>query len=143
MIMNWNERVSNDDEIYILGDLAFGNQEYIKSLISRLNGKKYLIKGNHDRHVDKNDIASNFIWIKDYYLLNHESGHKFVLFHYPIFRWAFQNYGSIHLYGHIHNLHAGDFLATTKSIYNVGADLNDYRPIKLREILQKLTYNGL
>ena len=52
MVENQNKKVSKNDEIYILGDFAFGNQEYIKNLLYSLNGKKYMIRGNHDRHVD-------------------------------------------------------------------------------------------
>lgn len=142
MIDNWNRRASKDDDIYILGDLAFGNQQYVKNLINQLEGKKYLIRGNHDKHVDTKEIANKFEWIKDYFLLNHASGFKFVLFHYPIYNWAFKYRGSIHLYGHIHD-NAQDILGllgNVENMYNVSADMNNYEPIELNEILKKLGY---
>jgi len=40
-----NETVTNDDIVLIVGDVAFKNLE----AISRMNGRKYLIMGNHDR----------------------------------------------------------------------------------------------
>lgn len=140
MIDNWNRKISKEDEIYILGDLAFGNQEYVKKLVNKLNGKKYLIIGNHDRHVGVEEIANEFEWIKDYFLLNHASGFKFVLFHYPIYNWAFKHRGSIHLHGHVHD-NAQDILGllgNIENMYNVSADMNNYEPIELNDVLRKL-----
>ena len=48
LIKNWNETVSNNDTVLVLGDVGFGSKEYIGSLIKQLNGKKILIMGNHD-----------------------------------------------------------------------------------------------
>lgn len=42
IVDNWNSLVKEEDLIYLIGDI--GNEAYISSL----NGKKYLIKGNHD-----------------------------------------------------------------------------------------------
>ena len=47
MIQNWNEVVKPQDKIYFLGDLAFNKNEADK-IMPRLNGKKCLIRGNHD-----------------------------------------------------------------------------------------------
>ena len=49
LIANWNERVTNGDTVYILGDLLFRNQTPTESYLDRLKGKKHLITGNHDR----------------------------------------------------------------------------------------------
>ena len=40
-----NETVSDDDIVLILGDIAFKNLD----AINRMNGRKYLVMGNHDR----------------------------------------------------------------------------------------------
>ncbi len=53
MIMQWNRKVRKNDEIYILGDLSFGNGENTNAILRDLNGKKFLIEGNHDRHYLK------------------------------------------------------------------------------------------
>jgi calcineurin-like phosphoesterase family protein len=46
MIERWNERpVRNPDIVYHLGDFAFADQT---PYLSRLNGQKHLIIGNHD-----------------------------------------------------------------------------------------------
>jgi hypothetical protein len=49
----WNSAVGRGDLIYCLGDFAFSwgakSKDYIHSLVSRLNGTKILITGNHDQ----------------------------------------------------------------------------------------------
>ena len=48
LIKNWNNVVKPADEIYILGDLTMSKDgKYANSLLSKLNGRKYLINGNH------------------------------------------------------------------------------------------------
>ena len=49
IINNWNKTVKADDEIYHLGDLVLGKKEEMYNTVSNLNGKKYLIRGNHDK----------------------------------------------------------------------------------------------
>ena len=80
IIKNWNSKVNYDDEIYILGDITISRSGLeANKILERLNGKKYLIKGNHDVYID--DIEFNesyFEWIKDYYVLDYQKC-KFIL----------------------------------------------------------------
>jgi len=89
LIANWNNVVGKDDEIYILGDLLYkGSGQKANSIIRQLNGKKYLIKGNHERYLDNpNFDASVFEWVKEYYELDYKDA-RFILFHFPILEWA-------------------------------------------------------
>ena len=48
LIRNWNRKVKKDDLVYILGDISWGNDEETCAIFARLNGRKVLIKGNHD-----------------------------------------------------------------------------------------------
>jgi calcineurin-like phosphoesterase family protein len=142
LMQNWNSCVSNDDEIYILGDFMFrGNGMEANNLLKKLNGRKYLIKGNHDKFVgDKTFDKNNFEWIKDYYVLNYRKT-KFVLFHYPIFEWEGYFRDAIHLYGHVHN--SGNskenqkrFDLLGKRAINVGVDVNNFSPASIENILR-------
>ena len=45
LIQNWNNTVGKDDIIFNLGDFAFASNQRWRELISRLNGKHYLILG--------------------------------------------------------------------------------------------------
>ena len=53
LIDNYNTAVCQDDTVYILGDLCYRMRVGdANDIISGLNGKKYLIKGNHDKNYD-------------------------------------------------------------------------------------------
>ena len=110
LVKNWNERVCNNDNVYILGDIARlgGNKdnEYACSIISRLKGVRHLIVGNHDvKGLKDNRIAQLFTEIYDYKeITDNYNGinHNLILCHYPILFWNNQHKGWIHLYGHVH-----------------------------------------
>ena len=48
IIENWNSRVTNDDDVYILGDISWYDLKGTIRVIKKLNGKLHLVKGNHD-----------------------------------------------------------------------------------------------
>jgi calcineurin-like phosphoesterase family protein len=144
LIKNWNACINNNDEIYILGDFAFkGSGFEAENIIKRLKGKKYLIKGNHDKFTeDKNFNGNSFEWIKDYYVLHYKKI-KFILFHYPIFEWDGYFGDAIHLYGHVHN--SGNnikeqekFKILGERAINVGVDVNNFYPISIEEIMSRI-----
>ncbi len=47
MIERWNEKVSHNDTVYIIGDLFYKHKDPEK-ILKQLKGKKRLIVGNHD-----------------------------------------------------------------------------------------------
>lgn len=136
IVYKWNSKVSEKDEVYILGDFAFCNGKQANELLDRLNGKKYLIKGNHDSFLkDKDFDKSKFEWIKDYCKIN-DNGEKVIMFHYPIAVWDCQHHGSVHLYGHVHS-NTDDhhpLLFKLENAYNVGVDVCDFEPKTLIEL---------
>ncbi|MDR0785008.1 MAG: metallophosphoesterase family protein [Treponema sp.] len=144
LIKNWNSCINNNDEIYVLGDFAFkGSVFETENIIKRLNGKKYLIRGNHDKFIENRIFnGNNFEWIKDYYVLNYQKI-KFILFHYPIFEWDGYFGDAIHLYGHVHN--GGNnrkeqerFKILGKRAINVGVDVNNFYPVSIEKIINEL-----
>jgi len=144
MIGRWNSLVTKNDDIYILGDFMYkGNAKEANEILSKLNGRKYLIKGNHEKYLNKEDFKSEaFEWIKDYHVLNIE-GTKIILFHYPMLSWDGSYHDSIHLYGHVHNsgIQHPDYGEKLKLLgpraINVGVDVNDFYPVSLQEILKR------
>lgn len=109
IINNWNKTVTNNDTVYILGDIGrFGgskNTEYLCECISVLKGNKVLIQGNHDAPRDAR-IKQLFMEICDYKKITdnfNNMNHKVILSHYPILFFEGQHRGYIHLYGHLHN----------------------------------------
>ena len=92
LIENFNSTVSENDEVYILGDLAYRYPDIqsVNSCIARLSGIKHLVVGNHDIELLKDPLfdRSPFRWIKNYYEFPLTAKKKIVLFHYPIFTGA-------------------------------------------------------
>ena len=111
MIRQWNSRVRPGDDVVILGDfcLVKTGQE-ANELLSRLKGKKYLIRGNHDQFLKKSDFdLSLFQWIEPYKELK-DKKRKVILSHYPVMCYNGQysrdqggNPKVYMLYGHVHN----------------------------------------
>jgi len=135
LIENWNNTVGQDDDIYILGDLSFGNSTQQYDLLSQLNGNKYLIEGNHDSFNRK--IKDMFVWVKDYHRLK-IGDDRIILFHYPIYSWDDKKAGTMHFHGHCHDHSHSTFYHPLK--LNVGACLWDYKPVSydtLKETIQK------
>ena len=85
MIRQWNRRVRPNDEVVILGDLSVGKGKATNAITEQLNGKLFLIQGNHDRFLtDKHFDASRFEWIKPYAEI-YDNKRKVILSHYPVF----------------------------------------------------------
>ena len=115
ILKNWNDRVTNGDFVYLLGDMSLrGKNEDLIAFVARLKGRKVLIKGNHD-DVSDYRYQQLFTEICDYKEIHDSANGKnynLVLSHYPIFSWkrihfpifSWKNMGrgKILLYGHTH-----------------------------------------
>ena len=144
MIENWNSYVTGRDEIYILGDFLYKGKVWeANAILAKLKGRKFLIKGNHEKYLtDPNFNTEVFEWIKDYHVFMYD-GVLITLFHYPMLLWHGSHRGSIHLYGHVHNngIKDPDFgkqlnLLGPRAI-NVGVDVNDFFPVSIKTIMDK------
>lgn len=142
MIDAWNSIVTNDDEVYHLGDLGHKiNHKLLIQILNELNGKIHLIIGNHDeKYLDK--ISQRFESVQDvkYFDYEHESKiYKFVLCHYPFSSWKARFRGSIHLHGHTHANAIDD--TTGKDIYghimNVSVEHLNYTPISIIDVINR------
>lgn len=136
-IRRWNNKVKKGDEIYILGDLSFYKGKDTNEILKRLNGMKFLIRGNHDHLFldDKELDQSLFRWVKDTAMIK-DGDYRIVLFHYPIQVWNGQHHGSLHFYGHVHS-NTGTMHPMKYEIpnsYNVGIDMIQ-EPMTTEEIL--------
>jgi calcineurin-like phosphoesterase family protein len=144
MIERWNSYVTARDEVYILGDFLYkGTGREANKILEKLKGRKYLIKGNHEKYLTDPEFKPDaFEWIKDYYFLKYE-GKELILFHYPILSWNKSHHGSIHLYGHVHNsaFKHPEFGEKIKMLgtraVNVGVDVNDFYPVSIKQIVEK------
>lgn len=131
IIENWNNTVTDGDEVYILGDFCWKNNPDV--FLSKLNGKKHLIHGNHDHKKTRNSK----LWKSSQpYLELKYDNNLFVLFHYPIQIWNKKHFGSYHLHGHVHGALVGK---EKENAYDVGVDCNNFMPISLSNIINKLS----
>lgn len=102
MIQEWNAVVKQGDHTYILGDVCFAPWEKAVGFLSRLNGTKTLVAGNHDKKLLKSrEFCDQFVEIRDYLDIS-VNGTKVVMFHYPIAEWDQMHRGAVHLHGHLH-----------------------------------------
>lgn len=127
MIAFWNNTVGPEDIIYILGDFANGTFEAIKNLVSKLNGYKILIKGNHDILTYKEYLEIGFnevyfypIIVDDFWIMSHE----------PMYINMNMPYANI--FGHVHaNPIYKDF---SKRSFCVCVERIGFKPILLSKI---------
>jgi len=135
LIQKWNEKVSSEDEVYYLGDLALCSPGKLRKILDRLNGKIYLISGNHEEAAHA--CQERFEWIKDYHELvvkddEHERGEQLiVLFHYAMRVWNVSHWGSYHLYGHTHGELPDN---PTSRSFDIGVDCHDFYPLSYEEV---------
>jgi len=139
MIRNWNNVVTDEDDVYIIGDFIFRYEGNVVDLLKKLNGKKHLIVGNHEKAIMSNAKArAQFVSIEKYEEIN-DNGRRVILFHYPILEWNAFFRNSIHIYGHIHANEKNDtwsIMKTRPNAYNAGADVIGFTPRTLDELIQ-------
>lgn len=94
MIDRWNEVISDNDTVYILGDFSWHKEEKTFAILNSLAGRKVLVKGNHDRISPK--ISKCFVKICDYLEITDDKT-RVVMSHYPMPFWNGQFRNSVHL----------------------------------------------
>ena len=155
IIARFNSKVRPKDSLYILGDAVWGSGARANEILRRLNGKKFLIRGNHDRRFlkDKEFDQSIFGWVEDLAKIGHQKM-KFILCHYPLLEWEGYFRGALHCYGHVHSSYLNDEekyhdierLATLgPRAFNVGVDVNNFKPVSADDlvILSRLAQGGI
>ena len=137
LIENWNKKVREGDIIYFLGDFSFkGNQSKADEILKQLKGKKYFIKGNHDKRTWLERVKENKL-IEDYFDYKEidDNGRMVVLCHYPFHSWNGLYHGSYHLYGHVHDKTVENE-EWQNNRYNVSCEVLEYEPKTLDEIIK-------
>ena len=103
LITKWNRAVTDPNDLtWILGDFCRGDAGRWKEHLSRLNGRKALILGNHD---DPNIAAALKPLLEEVceYREILDGDRHVVLCHYPILGFRDHYFGWYHLYGHVHS----------------------------------------
>ena len=146
MVKRWNETVRPNDKVYHCGDVVI-NRKALK-IMSRLNGDKVLIRGNHDIFRD-DEYREHFRELRAYHVMN-----GMILSHIPIHEASLGRFGcSIH--GHLHanrvmkargvDARTGDILYSDEidpRYYNVSVEQTDFAPILFEDVLKKIKEQG-
>ena len=137
MIDAWNQRVTGNDTVFILGDLFYRCPDP-EPILQRLKGKKRLIIGNHDSSwMDKVDLSRYFVSV-DPFLEITDGVRAITLCHYPLLTWK-HKLRTYMVHGHIHNDTTSDFfplLVARERVLNAGVEVNGYRPVTVEELQQ-------
>lgn len=133
LIENWNKTVTEEDVVYFVGDMGCHSSSIPDEYLSRLNGHKHLIRGNHDTGLeDQQRLFRYFESITDFLEIDDEGVH-ITLCHYPII--YIQRGYMIH--GHLHNTKKElyEILKQLPRVMNAGVDVNQYKPVTLDELI--------
>lgn len=131
MIKKWNSVVKEDDKIYHLGDFGFGSKEQIANVISKLNGRIFLILGNYDNHTPQwyrdagvKEVYDHPIIIKDFIVLSHAPQ--------PFICDSRTPY--VNFFGHIHD--SKMFETYGPRHFCACVERHDYKPVNIEEVIK-------
>lgn len=169
IIANWNAMVRDDDTVFHLGDVALGPWVEWDSILTRLNGIKTLVVGNHERIFkgEKPNAQAKFAeeypkWF-DYIFDNYTNfrlsdGTLANLSHFPydgdshdgdrFTDYRLKDNGTVLIHGHTHaefDQHGLDArLSRSKRgtlQVHVGMDAWGYRPVSEEEVVALIKEN--
>jgi calcineurin-like phosphoesterase family protein len=145
LVAGWNDTVSPEDEVWVLGDFALGRIDTTLPLAGRLHGRKRLLTGNHDRCWAGHGVGARG-WVERYLEAGFEeirqgqielivAGIEVLACHFP-YEGDSHDYdryledrpldaGQWLLHGHVH-----EKWRQRGRMINVGVDAWDYRPVR-------------
>lgn len=140
MITNWNNTISKDDTVFHLGDFCLGSAAEWTKILDRLNGKIYLIMGNHDLKNIRQGFISRFEHVA--MQMRIEIGKKRIyLCHYPFLCFEGSYKDDVwQLFGHVHTrrsnsgIDAGRLQYLYPTQYDVGVDNNNFTPVSFGQV---------
>ena len=146
MVKAWNDRVRPTDKVYHLGDVVINRKSL--SIMSRLNGDKVLIRGNHDIFRDT-DYREHFRELRAYHVMN-----GMILSHIPVHAESLGRFG-VNIHGHLHanrvkkargvDARTGEVLysdAIDPRYHCVCVEQTDFAPILLEEVIARIEAEG-
>lgn len=147
LVKAYNEKVKLTDKVYFLGDVVINRRAL--STLSRLNGDKILIRGNHDIFRD-DEYRKYFREIRAYHVMN-----GLILSHIPIHSDSMGRFGA-NIHGHLHanrvRKATGVNVTTGEVLYGEEIDPRYYcvcveqtpnfAPILFEDVMKKISEQG-
>lgn len=122
MVERWNAVVGEFDTVYHLGDVAIKKKSL--QILERLNGRKILIKGNHDIFKLK-DYLPHFKDIRAYVVRE-----KMIFSHIPLHKISMERF-KVNVHGHTHTFNIPD-----PQYINVCVEQINYTPLHHDQIME-------
>jgi len=123
IVDQFNSVVGKDDLVYVLGDVGFTPLKDVKTWVSRLNGRKVLILGNHDKGRIGEYRSMGFIEVLTHPFYYSD---QIILSHLPL-RECLNNPYCINVHGHLHF----NYLELP-NFFNCNIDMNNYKPVNIK-----------
>lgn len=142
LIKRWNNKVGKDDIVFHLGDVGFEHPKKIHEYLEKLNGKIYLVIGNHDWRSIIKQQAWRFEDITQQINMKIDGQH-IILNHYPMLCYSgvYREKPTWQLYGHVHSgplsINGADNSRLSmcySTQYDVGVDNNNFAPVSFIEL---------
>ena len=143
IIERWNDVITSEDDVYILGDLMMNDQDKGVENLCKLKGRIHFITGNHDTNTKIRKYVNDCHFIQEGYSNVFKYGkYHFYLSHYPTLTAYFDDKSSIknhiiNLHGHTHSLAKFEFI-DNPFVYNVALDSHDFLPVSIDQVIEDI-----
>jgi calcineurin-like phosphoesterase family protein len=128
IVDKWNSVIRPQDHVYHLGDVSMKRPDL--ETVSRCNGHKRLVRGNHDIFRTKDYLK----YFDEIYASRVLDGLIFT--HIPIHPESLGRFRA-NVHGHVHNNAPAGFFGPR--YFNVSVEVIDYTPVSLEDLKKRLS----
>jgi calcineurin-like phosphoesterase family protein len=140
MIERHNAKVKEQDTVYFLGDVVI-NKKYLE-LVKRMNGRKILVRGNHDIFKDEDYREVGFQQIHGVRVFVD----KFILSHIPLHPDCVTERFKVNVHGHLHaneimideTLMSSSYIKPDPRYLCVCVEQTDFTPLHFDEVEERI-----
>lgn len=149
----WDRRVRDDDEVWVLGDIAMNGWADRMQWFSKRPGTKHLVLGNHDRaHPSRKNAHSHLKHFRLHFNTVQTTARleNILLSHFPYdgdhgedrhTQWRLRDEGAPLAHGHLHDDVKARLSAQGTPMVHVGLDAWGLSPVTLHDV--KTQFIGL
>jgi calcineurin-like phosphoesterase family protein len=133
MVANWNAVVGPRDTVYHLGDVVIPRASL--KILDRLNGRKILVRGNHDQGPLK-DFSRYFEDVRGAFFHPGDSTMRggLIFTHIPVHPSCLTGHYLGNVHGHLHCHQIITDGEVDRRYYNCCVERNDFAPVPLETI---------
>jgi len=134
IIRNHNDLVRPEDRVYVTGDVAMDKAHIEK--VGRLNGRKVLIKGNHDIFT----LADYTPYFEDIRACKIYREHGLIVSHIPVHAAQLEHRWKANAHGHNHSklVTVANMREPDRRYINLCLEQTHFRPVSLDDVVQRI-----